>query len=187
MKIFIIITTILFFNLSLAQNKKKELKGVTLIESYTTEDYVQPDSILFASGGDWEVEKYYEILFKKLKKEFKKSELVTEFIFESNDSIPVIVDSFEEIELNHISKNQEVVCVFAISSIDSNIDRINKKTGQTLFINQKRIMFYDLYMILIELKTNRTLMKRRFNVEANEIFYSNNKKLAKAIAQEIKK
>jgi|SRR5690606_2604592 len=175
-----------FLNYGFSQDNKKEFKGITLIEEYTSTNYSTPDSLLFFSRGHWEYEKYYQILFKKLKKEFKKSKVITEFFFENNDSISSKVNSFEEMEYKYDNLNKRIVCVFSISNIDSNLNRISQKTGQSVFINPKRIMYYLLYMILIDQETSEILLKRKFSVEANEIYYSNNRNLAKAIAQEIK-
>lgn len=160
-----------FLNFGFSQDNPKEFKGVTLVEEYTSTNYSKPDSLLFFSGGHWEIEKYYQILFKKLKKEFQKSEVITEFVFEKNDSISSIVNSFDEMEYKNNNSIKGIVCVFSISNIDSNLSRISQKTGQSVFINPKTIMYHHLYMILIDQETSEILLKRKFSVEANEIYY----------------
>jgi hypothetical protein len=145
----IIIAFLIIFKIGFSQADKSEFKGVSIEREYTAQNYVQPDSILFYSSDHWELERYYEILFKKLKKQFKKTEVFTKFTFEKNDSTSIRVSSFEGMNYNINTKDANAICVFALSKIDTNTSRINKKTGQTLFINKKRILFYDLFMILI--------------------------------------
>jgi len=176
----------LAFSLAFSQGEKKSFKGITLSEEFTSNDYSVPDSLLFYSDGHWEIEKYYKILFRKLKKEFKNTNIKTEYVFERNDSVSEMVKSFKDLKIKNKLKKNNIICVFAVSNLESNFFRISKRTGQTFFVNKKKIMYYNMYLMLLDTRKNKILLKRKFSVEANEIYHANNKNLAKAIAQEIK-
>jgi hypothetical protein len=181
----IVVIILLISNFSFSQKKVKDFKGVLVSEEYTSENYIVPDSICFFSTGDWESERYYNILFKKLKKQFKNSDISTKFKYKVDDSLANEISSFDDINFD-IKTKEKIICFFSLGIIDSNLNRIYKKTGQRVFINNERIMYYDLFMILIDMETKKTLLKRKFSVESNEIYFNNNKNLARSIAQEIK-
>ena len=162
-----------------SQEGKKVHKRITLIEDYTVENYKMPDSILFYSGGHWEIEKFYNILFDRLKKEFKKSDYYVNYKFDESADIPVKLYSFDELKITFNEDDFNAICVLAIGEIKSEFPN-----G---YINPVRILNYDFYMILVESKTNRVLMKRRYRLAAKNKFYSEHKNLAKEIAKELMK
>jgi hypothetical protein len=183
----IILLSILFFtSFNYAQTKKREFKGVELIEEFSSKEYSLPKSILFFSAGHWEIEKFYQILFKKLKKQLRKENCRTQYKYQLNDSIPSTVNSFSEIQFSDILEEETTVCVFALGTVQSNLTRIQKETGQSVFIDPQETMYFDFYMMLIDMTDREILLKRKFSVEANKVYYSNNRNLAKAITQELK-
>lgn len=185
MRCFLSALLCLVLTVCFSQKERKTFKGIIQIEEYTSNVYTTPDSLLFYSCGHWEIEKYYKVLFKRIKKELKKSKINTEFIFEKNDSFPTLVESFEEIEYKN-KTNINTICVIAIGNLESNFNKISRETGQTVFINKDKIMYYNLYMMIIDTYKDKILLKRKFSIVANEIFYSNNKNVARAMVQEIK-
>jgi len=185
MRYFIIV--LLFFVLPAnGQNGKKITKNISLVEEYTIDGYKTPKSILFSSGGDWEIGKYYKILYKKIKKEYQKNIKGLSSDLVQKADIPVRISSFNELDFKFQDIKQKAVCVFALGDMETNYDRITKKTGKTVFVNKDKILYYDLYLILIEPETNKVLMKRKYSIKARSMYYSQHKQLAKEIVKEIK-
>lgn len=166
------------------QEGKKVSRRVFLLEEYTIDGYKMPESILFYIGDSGELEGYYDLLNKKIKKKFKKSH--KKLSFEYSEDVPVRIFSLDEFKPDFKESEYDAVCVFAIGYVESNFDRISKKTGQSFVVNIPKVLYYDFYMILVEPKTNKILMKRKYNVKSNLQLYRSNRELSKVIVKEIK-
>ncbi|GAA4960217.1 hypothetical protein GCM10023315_05130 [Algibacter aquimarinus] len=162
-----------------AQNKKVKERKISLVEEFTDDEYKMPDSILFYSGGHWEIEKYYNILYRKLSNEIRGIDGYYDYKFQENANIPIRINSFDDLKIKFNNNNYNAICVFALGDID--------REFPNGYVNSIAICSYDFYMILLQSKTNKVLLKRKFRIIAKKIYYSENKRLAKYIVNELQK
>jgi hypothetical protein len=173
----VIILLLLVVTFGFSQEEKRVSDYITLTDAYTIDNYEVPKSILFFSGGHWEFEKFYNLLYKPLKRKSKKIETKVSFEFDENANILLELTSFDQLKLDFKKKNHEAICVFWIAS---------KGFGEDNYDSEIFIIKFDFYMIMIEPKTNKILMKRKYSVRARNKFYNENRRLAKEVIETIK-
>ncbi len=173
----IVILLLLVVTSGFSQEGKRVSDYITLTDAYTIDNYEVPESILFFSGGHWEYEKFYNLLYKPLERKSKKIETKASFEFDENADVLLELTSFDQFKLDFKNKNHEAICVFWIES---------KGFGEADYDSEIYIIKFDFYMIMIEPKTNKILMKRKYSVKARNKFYNENRRLAKEIIETIK-
>jgi len=163
-----------------SQEGRKVAYKIRVVEEFTDKNYKLPDSILFFSGGKGELDYNYKYFFKSLKEKTKKLIGHTDSKFDSSIDFSQSTNSFNEIDYESLSFDQKYVCMFSLGNVVIN----NRKS--TYERKSMMLWSYDFYMILIDYKKDKILLKRKFKVESPDLIYKRNNNLLKAIEKELK-
>nr|WP_321225289.1 hypothetical protein [uncultured Psychroserpens sp.] len=171
----LILIILIVTNSAFGQNKTKESQNFELLESNTIENYKVPDSILFYAANHVEMSYQYDLIFERIRKKTKKSEIKTGYSFKSvldSDNSKLFYNS-ETIFIEN--KGYDTVCFFDITTIDED----EKK-----FCEDKKCEFL-FYIKLFDFTTNKVLVKRKYKVRTDKYYYTEAKELADLIIKEL--
>jgi len=195
MRKYILIVILLLSINMFSQEKIKLTHSITLIES--VENKFPKDPILFYFGGNPEFRSYFDELSKKLSKKLNRhnSDNSHEFILDLNINNDSGISSFDDISVSFNNSNYNSICMFYLGK-----DRIISVKDQTLAYDKfvptggneskppRNIPIkigYELFVKVIESKTNKIMLLKRFEIECKNYLKESVNHLSKTIIKEL--
>ncbi|APG65587.1 hypothetical protein LPB136_09530 [Tenacibaculum todarodis] len=167
--LFLITTTFCF-----SQTEIEFKKGVKIINSYKSNNYKVPKSILFEISGDTHLINYYLDLTKKLKKQFKKKGIKVGFNY-SLTSLNPFKDDLKNIpKKRKKKKNYEMIC-----ELSSSFTKIPESWKEYININKRKTQHF--LNASITSKKNINTFKLKLDIHAYYTIVTQNKKISKVI------
>lgn len=159
----------LISNFTLAQSNE----SIILLEEYTLDNYIVPNSLVFYASHHYESKGFYDLIYNRVQ---KKSNHDIKYIFNSLQSAEKLPLFYNTKVLNTTSQGYDFVCYFDIAITDESKNKYCK--------NEKCSFYF--YMKLVDVKTNEVLIKRKYLVNAKKYFYTNTKNLTDIILKDLK-
>ncbi|MEM6516298.1 MAG: hypothetical protein AAF688_08950 [Bacteroidota bacterium] len=166
---------ILITNLVAGQNSYGTDEKIVLIEEFTISDYETPDKIVFYSSGHYEYEYFYQEVYKSIRKESKKKNIRTRFVFEDVKNWKNKVQFYYNSVFSTPKKNFPIVCFYEYDRINPNIRG---------YCHDGKCEFY-FYVTLVDTQSNQVLFKRKYQVTTEKYYYTQCKNLGHKIINEL--
>jgi hypothetical protein len=172
----------LLFNCGSLNNDFQAKTGINKSFEFIDKDFKKPNSVLFYMKGYSEFESLYKSLAYEITKRTDKPSFFSNFIIDTDSGYPLGINDFEDIEtdankLEYDLKTFENVCYIQLG---------NEKSFRENIENQdERRFYFTMYVILQELKTNKIVLKNKFNITAKSNMLTQNPALGETIVKEL--
>ena len=172
---FLFVIVFLATNIAIGLNAEQTPDNITLIEEFTVDNYVAPNNVMFYSSGHEEYVFFYEKVFKRIKKNTKKGDIKTKFLFNDINNWNQDVQFYNSSVFFTPNKSYPFVCFYEHGRINENIEK---------YCYDGQCEFY-FYITLVDTTKNKVLIKRKYKVQSETYYYTQCENLADEIIKEL--
>lgn len=141
-----------------SQMNVKFNKGVHVLKSYKTENFINPKSILFEFSGDTHLVNYYSDLAKKIKKQFRKRGIKSRFNFNLYNPKPLESDVENIPNKKYVREDFDLVGTIELKDFKSWDNHLIEKRRQNHKLNiQLRNNKETVFSVLLDIYTHYTI------------------------------
>ncbi len=157
---------------------------MTVVEEFTVDSYSCPDTIVFYAEQEERFCNEFQAFFERIERKFNNVGVSVDTFFDPRMKGSKSIKTFEDLEYPKSNVKSRYVCVFGLSNYMKTANGVHK--ARHLVINTSSLYWvYDLYVMLVDTKTEQVMLKRKFNIKGEELLDKGRNKLVKIIGREL--